>query len=101
MININKFDTLTEATNALTKAGYKEDFKAIGDKITALYAHKEYDPSSIKIVKAYRFDNDTDPGDEIELFALEADDGLLGTLIMSYSATDSQNVELIRQLETK
>jgi hypothetical protein len=99
-MDINIYETLSEATDALTKEGYKEGFKAIGDKIVGLYSHKEYRVEEIKIVKAYRFENNTDPGDDMELFALQAADGSRGTLVMSYSASDSQNVELIRKLET-
>ena len=98
---INKsFDTLSEATNALTKEGYKEDFKAEEHYIKGLYNKKEFKPKNLKIVASYRFEGDTNPEDETELFALIADDGTKGTLIMSYSANHFQNTELIRQLKT-
>jgi len=41
----------------------------------------------------------TNPEDQMELFAIVANDGLKGTLVMSYSAQHFQNVELIKQIK--
>ncbi len=40
----------------------------------------------------------TDPQDETVVFAIAAEDGTKGTLVMSYSAEHSQNVELIAKI---
>ncbi|WP_163717295.1 phosphoribosylpyrophosphate synthetase [Mangrovibacterium lignilyticum] len=92
------FDTLSQAINALTKAGYKEDFTAGDTKIIASISKKEYLPVDLEIVSFYRFDGMTDPQDDAIVFAIEATDGLKGTLVMSYSASHGQNVDLISQI---
>lgn len=93
------FESLSLAVNYLTKNGYTDSFKAEEKKIKALYSKKEYAPDELKITASYRFDAMTNPGDESELFAIVANDGTKGSLVMSYSAEHSQNVELIRQIK--
>lgn len=92
------FDTLSEAVNALTQNGYPEDFEAEADCIIALYSKKEYRPSELKIIASYRFEGMTDPEDQAVVFAVEANDGTKGTLVMSYSAEHGQNEELIKKI---
>ena len=93
------FDTLSEAVNALTKAGYEEQFKAEENRIIGLNSKKEYKPDELKIYKVFRFDGMTNPADESEVFALKANDGTKGTLVMSYSSENDQNADLIKKLE--
>ena len=101
-MDTRNFDTLSIAVDALTNEGFTEDFKAEENCIRALYSKKEYQPEALKIVYTFRFEGMTDPEDQVELFAIIADDGLKGTLVMSYSAEHFQNVELIKQIvETK
>ncbi|NIJ45364.1 hypothetical protein FHR24_001832 [Wenyingzhuangia heitensis] len=93
------YDTLSQATNDLSEKGYKDSFTAKNDTITALYAKKEYQPSDLTIDERYRFEGMTNPADQSELFAISANDGTKGTLIMSYSAESSQNRDLIKQIK--
>jgi hypothetical protein len=92
-------DTLSEAVNALTIKGYIEGFVAEEKSIKGVNNKKEYQPKDLKIVEVYRFEGMTDPADQSDLFAVIANDGVKGTLVMSNSADHSQNVELIRQIE--
>ena len=47
---------------------------------------KFYQPEELKIVKKYRFEGESDPGDSSILYVLEANDGLLGYSIDAYGA---------------
>ncbi len=95
-MNSNNFDTLSLAVNSLTMKGYTEDFKAEENCIKELYSKNEYQPEALKIVNSYRFEGMTNPEDETVLFAIVANDGTKGTLVMSYSAEHSQSIELIK-----
>ncbi len=95
------FDTLSQAVNSLTKEGYSEDFKAEEKYIKALYSKKEFLPEELKITASYRFEGMGSPEDETELFALVANDGTKGTLVMSYSAEHNQNVTLIKEIKNQ
>lgn len=94
------YDTLSLAVNSLTKQGFIEDFKAEEVYIKALYCKKEFLPEELEIIKAFRFDGMTDPDDESEVFAIIANDGTKGTLVMSYSSEHNQNVDLIRKIKS-
>lgn len=94
-----EFDTLSETINHLTFLGYNEDFEAGSECIVALYSKQEFLPNELKIVKRYRFEGMTDPGDQVLLIALEAKNGTKGTLVMSYAAEHNQNVDLIALIE--
>lgn len=94
-----EYDTLSEATNDLSKKGYTDNFVAKENNIKALYAKKEYQPSDLTIDEVYRFEGMTNPSDQSELFAISAHDGTKGTLSMAYGADQSQNIDLIKQIK--
>ncbi len=95
----HRLDTLSETMTALLKEGYKDDFKAKKIAIEAIYAKRSYNPEDLKIVGTYRFEGETNPADQTVLFAIEANDGIKGTLTMSYSADVNQNEELIKKIK--
>ncbi|MEQ9188335.1 MAG: phosphoribosylpyrophosphate synthetase [Cryomorphaceae bacterium] len=92
------FDTLSQAVNALTRKGYEEGFKAEDNAIVGSISSKRYLPEDLKIVGTHRFEGMTNPQDDCVVFAIEANDGNKGTLVMSYSSQHNQNVELIRRI---
>lgn len=92
------FDSLVEAMKYLNKKGYTDAFKAKKKNIEALYSDNTYQPEDLKITAAYRFDAQTNPADESELFVIEAKDGVKGTLVISYQMEEEQNLELIKKI---
>lgn len=92
------FDTLSQATNGLTANGYTEGFTAEEKKIVTSNSKREYNPDDLKIEKSYRFEGMSNPQDTTIVMAIKAKDGTKGTLVMSYSAQHSQNVDLIKQI---
>ena len=92
------FDTLAQTINTLTKEGYKDGFRAEEDRIVGSHSSKKYLPDELKIVGTYRFEGMTNPQDDNVVFAIEANDGNKGTLVMSFSSEHDQNVELIKQI---
>jgi len=95
------FNTLSQAVNSLTKEGYPKDFK-VGEKtVMALYSKNEYLPQELRIIRSYRFEGISNHEDETEFFAIVANDGTKGTLVMSYSAEHNQNFDLIKIINTQ
>ncbi len=94
-------DTLTDIINELNKKGYTEDFRAGENHLEGLVSKKKFNPEELLIVESHRFEGMTDPADETVCFAMEASDGTKGTLVMSYSAEHSQEIETIRKIPTK
>lgn len=98
-MKISDYDTLSGAIKRLNEQGFTDDFKAEEDYIIALYSKHKYQPDELTIVRAYRYDGATNPQDETEVFAIKANDGIKGTLVMSYSAEHNQNTDLIRKIK--
>lgn len=92
------FESLSQATNYLTKEGFKDGFKAEGDRIVGSMTSNSYLPKEMTILETYRFEGMSNPQDNTVVFAIEANDGNKGTLIMSYSSEHNQNVELIKEI---
>ena len=94
-----KYDTLSLAVNSLTQKGYKESFEAKLDCVNAVYSKKSYQPDQLEIVESFRFEGMSNPADATALFAIKADDGTLGTLVVSYGAEDNNNAEMIKKIQ--
>ncbi|HJU46445.1 MAG TPA: hypothetical protein VJ647_06655 [Chitinophagaceae bacterium] len=47
---------------------------------------KYYNPEDLQIIKTYRFEGESDPGDMMVLYIIEANDGLIGYSIDAYGA---------------
>lgn len=94
-MDAHEYDTLSEALNALRKVGYREDFVAGDENLIVLRTRKKYKPEDLKIVRSFRFEGMSNPSDSSELFAIIANDGIKGILVMAYGAKHSQNTELI------
>lgn len=93
--------TLSGVMNELNRRGFKEDFKAHKDRVEAIYSKKEYQANELKIVATYRFEGETNPADQSTLFAIEAKDGLKGTLVMSYAYQSNQDEEMLKKIKKK
>lgn len=90
--------TLSQATTALQHAGFTVNFEAGEECITALNSKNEYKPEDLKILASLRFEGQSNPADSTQLMALEANDGVKGTIILSHSATHSHNEEMIKRI---
>ncbi len=90
--------TLSQVLAELSEKGFKEQFVANEKNIVATASKREYTPYQLKIVDTFRFDGMTDPGDEEEIFVIEANDGTRGTLIMAGGPDQSQNVDLVKEI---
>lgn len=69
------YNTVSEAMNDLNKRGYTNDIKLLVER-DCLYCHtseQSLDPSEFKIDEKYRFEGDTDPGDEMIVYAISSD----------------------------
>lgn len=76
-------ETLSQVVNSLNDKGYKEQLRIENEQIQAISSGKIYSPDALKIVKRYRFDGMTNPGDESTLYAIEDGNDLKATLVVS------------------
>lgn len=79
------YDTVTEAMADLKKLGYIIDFSILTDK-ECIYCHQtsiELSPKDFEIDQFYRFEGDSDPGDEMIIYAISSNDNNLKGIVVS------------------
>lgn len=76
--------TMVSCLNKLQSDGYTENFVAKEKGLEAPSVTKIYTPEEVKIANFYRFEGESDPGDNAIVYAIETYDGIKGTLVDSY-----------------
>lgn len=95
----NSYPSLSVAIEALQKEGYSEDFNLIDEGIEAKAIKKMWKAHELEVVKFFRFEGLTDPGDNTILYVIETQSGQKGLLVDVYGA-ESGNIsrEMIMKL---
>lgn len=91
------YDTVTEALNDLRQRGYTSDFNLLFDCIQE--KDIRISPEDFEIVEDYRFEGNTDPGDEAIVYAIETKNGKKGVLVHGYGTyAEDVSDDMIRKL---
>lgn len=93
------FDTLTEAVQWLNQKGFTEDFNLKNDCIR-LNDFLDVSPEDFKIKYTFRFEGDTDQGDEDVVYGIASEKhSVKGILTSAYGIyADEMSTELIKKL---
>ncbi|MBA3899653.1 MAG: phosphoribosylpyrophosphate synthetase [Bacteroidetes bacterium] len=69
------YNTVSEAVNALIKRGYTADFSILSEKecLVCNQTQIQLPPEQFEIDEIHRFEGNTDPGDEMIVFAISSD----------------------------
>jgi len=98
------YDTLSAAVNALIERGYTTDFLLQDDKECLLcQSHSlELSPDEFTIDEVYRFEGNSDPGDESVVFAISSSKhNIKGLVINSFGAEFGfRSSKLVQHLRT-
>jgi hypothetical protein len=82
---MENYDTLTEALLALRRQGYSEDFNLRPACLYCASLDLTLLPESFQVDALFRFEGETDPGDESILYAITATrHNLRGVLVNAY-----------------
>jgi hypothetical protein len=94
------YDTVTEALKDLKARGFTIDFNLAFDKISCPDNKVCLNPDEFEIAEFYRFEGDTDPGDENVVYAIESKDKKIKGIIMSAYGmyADTISNEMIQKL---
>ncbi|WP_143306746.1 phosphoribosylpyrophosphate synthetase [Chitinophaga vietnamensis] len=94
------YDTVTAALQDLRLRGYTADFNMQFDCIQM--NEEKIKPQDFEIVETYRFEGNTDPGDEAIVYAIETKSGKKGVLMHGYGAyAEDISEDMIRKLKSK
>ncbi|MCK6649463.1 MAG: phosphoribosylpyrophosphate synthetase [Bacteroidia bacterium] len=97
------YTTVSEAINDLAKRGYTTDFELLAEK-ECLACHKTatfLSPDEFEIDEIYRFEGNTDPGDEMIVFAISAKKhNVKGIIVNAFGIySDSKTSKIVEQLK--
>jgi hypothetical protein len=97
------YETLTEALADLEKRGYTHDFNIHTEKECLICNNitTELDAEEFEIDETYRFEGETDPADEMILFAISSlNHNIKGTLVNAYGIySDAEANKVIAKLK--
>ena len=95
------YDTMTEALTDLKKRGYKYDFNLHQGDFYCEVLERQYRVPQLQLKETYRFEGDSNPSDESVVYAIVADDGVMGSFVNGYGTYADTDSELVLQLVKK
>jgi len=94
------YGTITEALNNFRKQGFLLDFN-LPENLLGFKTGK-YKPEDFEIVDTYRYEGDSDPGDEATVYALQSKSGEKGVLVSGYGhSSDVDTTELLKKIKNR
>ncbi|WP_417444198.1 phosphoribosylpyrophosphate synthetase [Joostella sp.] len=94
------YKSLSVAIKALNKEGYTEDFNLCDAGIENKSKKEVHDATALEVVKYYRFEGETNPGDSSVLYVIETSKGDKGLLVDAYGAyAGNISKEMIEKLK--
>lgn len=97
------YETVSEAVNDLAKRGYTTDFEILKETecLICNKTSKQLSPDEFEIDETYRFEGNTDPGDEMIVFAISsAKHKIKGIVVNAYGVySDSSTSKIVERLQ--
>jgi len=93
-------DTVTEAMAYLKDAGYKDEIRLVVGGLECDSVEGVYDASKAEVDHTFRFEGDSDPGDEAIVLGINLPDwGVKGVLVSAYGpSVDPDQADVLRAL---
>ena len=85
MPEVETAESVTEAIALLEAEGYRSDFAAANGTVTCHACGMAHAPAQLFVQHTFRFEGDTDPGDEAIVLGVECPEcGMRGIIVSSY-----------------
>ena len=94
--------SLINVEKRLNKDGFTQDFAVVEGRLQTIGhdSNKSYAPDEVTIVDFYRFEGESNPDDTSILYAIEANDGVKGTISSAYGVYADSNIgDFLKQAE--
>ncbi|TPG64639.1 hypothetical protein [Hymenobacter nivis] len=94
--------SLVNVEKKLSKDGYDQDFTVSEGRLHTMDSSttKTYAPDEVTIVDFYRFEGESNPDDTSILYAIEANDGVKGTISSAYGVyADTDTDDFLKKVE--
>ncbi|MCI0448352.1 MAG: phosphoribosylpyrophosphate synthetase [Chlorobi bacterium] len=97
---VYSYETVTEALESLYRRGYANNFNIKDSALECKNLNLVLKPEDFEIVEFYRFEGETNPGDEEIVYAIESKDGVKGTLVSAFGIyADEVSDEVLKKLK--
>lgn len=91
------YDTVSQAVDGLKERGFTLDFNLKPECLEC--QGDEFNPKQFEIKEFYRFEGNSDPGDEAIVYAIESRSGLKGVLVNAFGVySEALSDEMIKKL---
>ncbi len=85
MTKVETAESVTEAIALLEADGYRSDFLVGNGAVTCHACGRTHPPAQLIVKHTFRFEGDTDPGDEAIVLGVECPEcGMRGIIVSSY-----------------
>ena len=94
--------SLVSVENRLKKEGFTQDFNVVDGRLQTIGhdSNKTYAADEVTIVDFYRFEGESNPDDMSILYAIDAHDGVKGTISTAYGTyADTDTDDFLKQVE--
>ena len=92
-----KYGTVSEAIDNLRQKGFDKDFRLEGNHV--VWGNEKFDAGDLKIAVTYRYEGNSDPGDEATVYGIESNNGLKGVLVIGDGIyADATSAKLLKKL---
>jgi hypothetical protein len=88
---VTEMSTLSMCANHAVTKGYTENFKVEGGLLCNTTG-RCYTPKEVHIDNFYRFEGESDPADNTIMYAIDAGNGVKGTLVDAYGPYADENI---------
>ena len=96
------YSSLSIAIADLQTEGFIEDFNLVAEGIESKNLKRKWKAGELEVVKFYRFEGMTNPGDNTILYLIETHDGQKGLLVDVYGADQGEiSPEMIKKLSIR
>ncbi|GAA4316150.1 hypothetical protein GCM10023149_12950 [Mucilaginibacter gynuensis] len=100
---MKNYDTVSEAVNDLVERGYTANFNvdAQNDFLNCPEQQVSLSPEDFEIDETHRFEGETDPGDEMVVYAVSSPNyGIKGVVVNAFGTySDSGASKLVQRLK--
>jgi hypothetical protein len=102
MSDSTELPTVVETLNELKAKGFTHDFNIHNNALHSSNGDISLSPKDFEIVKVYRFEGQSDPGDNAVIYAIDVPKhGIKGTFFNAYGVySDEISEELLKKLNT-
>jgi hypothetical protein len=99
---MHTYDTVSQAVQGLKQRGYTIDFNMEADFIVCNETPLRLKPDEFEITEVYRYEGNSDPGDEAVVYAIESKHGQKGVLVNGFGvSSDPTSDDMIAKLNVR